>query len=161
MIVVSDTTPLRYLAVIGKINLLPQLYGTVVCPEQVRVEGAHARAPAEVRHLLSNPPDWLRIVPDPVVAEDVAIGLDPGEACAIALAEQLSATVLLMDERKGRRRAESRGLAVAGTLNILADAAVHGLLDYPSVVADLRSKTNFRVSDAIVEAAWRAAKPSS
>ena len=159
MIVVSDTTPLRYLAVIGRIDLLPQLYGTVVCPEQVRAEACHERAPAEVRSLLSNPPAWLRIDPDPFVAEAVAVGLDRGEACAIALAEQLSASVLLMDERKGRRRAESRGLAVAGTLNILADAAVHGLVDYRSVVADLRSNTNFRVSDAIVEAAWRAAQP--
>ena len=159
MIVVSDTSPLRYLVVIGQIDLLPALYGTVVCPERVRSEALHAGAPADVRQWFGNLPDWLRIEPNPMITDELAARLDPGETAAIMLAEKLSADVLLMDERKGRRIAESRGLAVAGTLNILADAGVQGLIDYRTVVAQLRNSTNFRVSDAIVEAAWQAAQP--
>jgi predicted nucleic acid-binding protein len=35
MIVVSDTTPLRYLAVLGLLDLLPRLFGEVHCPAAV------------------------------------------------------------------------------------------------------------------------------
>lgn len=39
------------------------------------------------------------------------LGLDPGETAAILLAEHLGAAALLIDERKGRAVAASRGLA--------------------------------------------------
>ena len=74
---------------------------------------------------------------------------------AIALAAQKQAQVLLIDELRGRRIAENLGLSVAGTLNILAEAAARNWLDYHEAVQELREKTNFRVSDAIVSIAFR------
>ena len=46
--------------------------------------------------------------------------------------------------------AAAAGLAVAGTLAIIAEAANRGLLNFDSTVYELRSSTNFRVSDAVV-----------
>lgn len=46
MIVVSDTTPLRYLAVLGYLELLPRLFGSVYCPDAVMRECRHPRAPS-------------------------------------------------------------------------------------------------------------------
>ena len=42
--------------------------------------------------------------------------LDPGESEAIALAIELSADVVLMDDQTGRREATRQGLRVAGNL---------------------------------------------
>jgi predicted nucleic acid-binding protein len=88
------------------------------------------------------------------VDEFLAHHLDAGEAAGISLAKELGADLVLIDEKKGRLHAKARGFAVAGTLNILAMASRRGLADYHSVVARLRTSTNFRVSDAVVSAAY-------
>lgn len=45
--------------------------------------------------------------------------MDRGEAEAIALAEELHADHLLIDERKGRRLAQQQGLPVLGLLGVV------------------------------------------
>jgi predicted nucleic acid-binding protein len=150
VIIVTDTSPLRYLALIGEVELLPRLFGTVLCPAEVAAEATHASAPETLRRLIACPPAWLVIKSALPAPPDLVAALDAGEAAVIALAETAGADVLLMDERKGRRLAEARGLRVAGTLNIIAEAAARGWLDYDKAVARLRTETNFRVSDLIV-----------
>lgn len=68
---------------------------------------------------------------------------------AIALAAELAADALLMDDRDGRREAERRSLAVLGTLRVLADAAEHGLLNLRLVLDRLR-QTNFRADEQLL-----------
>jgi predicted nucleic acid-binding protein len=43
MIIVSDTSPICYLLLIGEIELLPQLYGQVLIPQAVQQELANER----------------------------------------------------------------------------------------------------------------------
>ena len=50
MIVVSDTTPLNYLVLVSKQDILPLLFGRVIVPEAVMRELQVAAAPPEVRH---------------------------------------------------------------------------------------------------------------
>jgi predicted nucleic acid-binding protein len=45
MIVVSDTSPICYLILIGEIELLPMLYKKVLIPSVVRQELADSRSP--------------------------------------------------------------------------------------------------------------------
>jgi predicted nucleic acid-binding protein len=98
-------------------------------------------------------PEW--VVVDEVREIDTDLRfLDDGEAAALTLGRRLGADLLLIDERDGRRCAHALGFAVAGTLNILAQAGRRGWLDYPVEVARLRQETNFRVTDAVVQAAW-------
>lgn len=154
MIVISETGPLRYLSVLGCADLLPRLFGNICCPAAIIRECTHPRAPSELRALIKAAPPWL-LVHDPVqVDEFLAHHLDAGEAAAISLAKELGADLVLIDEKKGRLHAKACGFAVAGTLNILAMASRRGLADYHSVVARLRTSTNFRVSDAVVSAAY-------
>jgi len=75
--------------------------------------------------------------------------LGPGEREAIALALELKATQLLIDDRAARRIALQRGLLITGTLGILEQAAAKGLLDL-SVVMKRLSNTNFRISTGVV-----------
>lgn len=48
--------------------------------------------------------------------------LDPGEAEAIALAVELKAHLLLLDERRGRVVASRLGLHFVGLLGVLSEA---------------------------------------
>ncbi|HRQ89841.1 MAG TPA: DUF3368 domain-containing protein, partial [Bacteroidia bacterium] len=125
MIVISDTTPLRYLTLLGHIELLPRLFTMTRCPDAVIRECLDPRAPQSLRTWASDLPDWVVVDAVPEADPDLS-DLDDGEAAAITLGRRLRADLLLIDERDGRRRANALGFTVAGTLNILAQAGVRG-----------------------------------
>lgn len=119
MIVVSDTSPVTALLMVGQADLLRTLFSEVVVPEAVRDE-----------HLRSHPrlPDWLRVVRLRDRDRAAAYGqeVDPGEAEAIALACELGADRLLIDERRGRRLAAREGVPVIGLVGVVLLARTHG-----------------------------------
>ena len=156
MTIVSDTSPLRYLAVLGYLDLLPELFGQVHCPRAVLNECLHASAPEAIRRWVAQPPAWLIVEEVPTVDADLA-HLDDGEAAAIMVARRLKADVLLLDELKGRRLAQSFGFVVAGTLGILAQAGRRNLVDYHQAAQRLCAETNFRATAAVITAAWNSA----
>jgi uncharacterized protein len=112
MIVVSDTSPLTALLTVGQADLLPQLFQEVVVPEAVK---------AELLRCHPNLPRWLRVEPlrNQSQADLYRQTVDRGEAEAIALAQELAADYLLIDERKGRRLARREGLSVVGLLGVV------------------------------------------
>lgn len=77
------------------------------------------------------------------------LDLGPGETEAIALAKEIGETLLLMDQRKGRKAAMENGLRTAGTLHILEAAAARGLLDFERAVARLLA-TNFHIRNSML-----------
>ena len=145
MTIVSNTSPLCYLALIGHAEILPKLYGNVHITQKVLDELRHPDAPPSVRDWATTPPDWLRIHSDPEEPDKTLSALDPGERTALRLAEQLHSDVLLLDEAAARAFAVQRGLKVSGTLGVLCDGAQAGLLKLPAAL-DLLRKTNFRAS---------------
>jgi predicted nucleic acid-binding protein len=62
MIVVADTSPLNYLVLLRKPEILPEIYGRVVVPNAVVIELRHLDAPRLVREWAMTPPSWLEIV---------------------------------------------------------------------------------------------------
>src|SRR5882724_11522876 len=149
MIVIADTTPINYLILIEEIDVLPKLYGRVVIPRAVSEELMHSRAPLKVQEWMKQPPDWLEVLSPTVIIDAKLARLDAGERDAIALAEELSADQLIVDEVLGRREAERRSLPVIGTVGVLREAAEMGLLDLRSAFESLR-QTSFHVSPAIL-----------
>lgn len=147
--VVADTGPLHYLVLIGHIDVLAPLFGTVAAPAAVAGELRHLNAPAAVRAWAAAPPPWFAVHPDSVELPAPLRRLDPGERSAIALAEALDVGLLLIDERVGTAAARSRGLETVGTVGLLSRAAKAGLLEL--AVAALRA-TNFRYPAALFEA---------
>lgn len=141
MIVVSDTSPLHYLVLIGADDLLPQLFGRVIAPSAVIHELSHPHAPQKVRDWASGPPDWLEIRDPATPLEKVRLGL--GESAAIAIATELAADTVLIDERDGVKYARNHGLFVTGLLGVLQAGATRKLISLDAAIQCL-SKTSFR-----------------
>jgi predicted nucleic acid-binding protein len=148
MIIVADTSPLNYLVQIGADHVLLPLYGRIIVPPQVVGELLEAGAPEAVQEWAACPPAWLEVKAPAHV--DTSLPIDPGEAAAIALARELKADRLLIDEQDGREVARRLGLNVAGTLAVLRDAALAGLLDLRANLASLQ-RTTFRASTSLYE----------
>lgn len=144
MIVVSDTSPLRYLILIEAVDVLFELFGEVLIPPAVVTELVHTNAPLAVRDWMAAPPGWLKIQAPSSLRP---IGrLDPGEVEAISLALEIDADQLIIDDRSGKQTAQSFGLSAVGTLAILDLAGRRGLLDFRKAITTLEADTNFRMS---------------
>ena len=74
--------------------------------------------------------------------------LEQGERQAIQLAEELSAELLLVDEKAARREAAKRHLRTTGTLGILDLAAEKGLVDFAQSL-QLLKETSFYISSSV------------
>lgn len=145
MLVVADAGPIRYLIVIGHIDVLPQLFGSVAIPSAVDAELRHVNSPESVRRWLAHAPGWFSIHASTVgVGEMDDLGL--GEREGITLCQSLAADAFLCDDGLARHAAEDRGLHVVGTLAVLRDAALRGLIDGVDAIERLRTQTNFRAS---------------
>jgi predicted nucleic acid-binding protein len=132
------------------LDLLQHLYGEVVMPPAVRDEviagGPAGIGSAEVREAI-----WLRLISlqDPRRA-DLLADLDRGEAEVIALAQELDATLVIIDERLARRHAERLGLNLTGTLGVLLRAKRRGLVSAVAPLIDQLRHGGIRLSDSVV-----------
>jgi predicted nucleic acid-binding protein len=149
VIVVADTSPLRYLILIEHVHVLPALYGHVVVPPAVIVELNRERTPKVVKMWLSNMPEWLHVQSPTQRFTSPPTILGAGEREAIARAAELSADALLMDDRDARREAKRLGVPVLGTLRVLVDASEHGLAHLSTAFDRLRG-TNFRANESLL-----------
>lgn len=149
MPVVSNTSPVLNLAIVGRLSLLREQFGEVWIPaavlEELRVEEDLPGCRA-VRGALEAGCLRVEEVKDQALAQVLQRDLDRGEAEAIALAVELKAERTLLDEREARRVAKSLGLKVTGVLGILLRAQRKGKL--PSLreaMEELREKAGFRI----------------
>ena len=116
MIVVADTSPINYLVLIAQIDLLAGLYTRILIPPAVLAELKHPLAPKPVRDWADNAPRWLEVLSPK--SSLILPKLDLGESEAIALATEVHADVVLIDEQADRQEALRRGLKVVGTLSV-------------------------------------------
>lgn len=150
MIVVSDTTPLRYLIEIKQEQILFDLYGGCLIPQAVAEELNDPRAPAKIRKWMEDLPNWMGIEEVAVQSAADLMILDRGEIAAITLAETKKADLLLIDEKLGRRIAKARGIVTSGTLGIIKYASEKNLINFEETISKLQ-KTSFRFSPKLLD----------
>jgi predicted nucleic acid-binding protein len=145
--VVSDTSPICYLLLIGQVDLLGVLFKQVCIPLAVRDE---LEAVPAFREWLASAPAWLKSRALPPGSEPGLSRLDPGEREAILLSEMLEADLVLLDEKKARQAAKERGLEVMGLLGVLDLAAQSGFLSLADALEKL-ARTSFRVEPRLIK----------
>lgn len=156
--VISDSSPWIALGAIQKLHLLRDFYGTVIVPPAVWrevVEEGQGRADA-MEMVTASAAGWVQVA---TPANDLLLqllkrDLDDGEAEAIALAIEMKADLILLDETEARRIADTYGLKKTGTLGLLVRARKAGKIGSLKDELDrLRGTASFRLADRLYQQA--------
>ena len=160
MKVISNASVLIGLSSIGMLLLLRERFPEgILVPEavwrEVVDEGAERPGAREV-----SAANWIKIqkVNDDGMVRLLRAELDEGEAETIALAYEMSADVVLLDERDARRAAIRMGLKVLGTVGILLWGKKTGkLVSLREQLDALRFQGKFRISQRLYDRVLREA----
>ena len=147
--VISNTTPLIAFARIRELSLLQKIVGHILIPDAVWREVTEAGSrlgSEEIRNA-----SWVEVRPVRTIPSEIIPLLDPGEAEAIALAEEITASELLLDERAARAIATARGLNIIGTAGLLARAKQRGLITFVRPFLERMQIQGIRYSRQFVE----------
>ncbi len=137
-VIISDTCCLILLEKIGRIEILKAIFEQVVVTDEVAEEFGLLPTWIEVKHLK-----------DKQLYNELRLELGSGEASSIAFATEVEGILLIIDERKGRKKAEELGLSIIGSLGVLLKAKQKGVIPSLLEVIQEIDKTDFRVSEAI------------
>ncbi|MGB5726294.1 MAG: DUF3368 domain-containing protein [Thiogranum sp.] len=162
-IVVADTGPLIALGRAGCLKLLHDLYKDVLIPPAVRDElhlGSERPGARQSAEALEQ--GWLQVQELSAglaqALSDLMLVLDPGEAEAILLAEEMNCKFLLIDERKGRAIANRRGVPVVGIAGVLLAAKKRGLIDAVMPILQNMEQAGYRMSAGLTKEIARLAR---
>jgi predicted nucleic acid-binding protein len=140
-IIISDTSCLIIFQKIGELELLKQVYQSIITTPEVANE------------FDEDLPSWINIqaVKDKKYQEFLETQVDAGEASAIALAMELDSPLLLLDDLKARKLATKLKLSFTGTLGVISKAKQLGILEEILPIIKKLKETNFRISDLIIK----------
>ena len=145
MIIVSDTSPVSNLILIGRLDILQRMFSEVVVPPAVDKEiRALEQLGKDIREYRNA--KWIKILTpsDLQKVNRLRNRLDKGEAQAIALALEINCDLLLMDERIGTRLAREEGLKTVGLVGVLIKAKQQQIVsDVGPILAELKNNAGF------------------
>ncbi|MCI0339182.1 MAG: DUF3368 domain-containing protein [Acidobacteria bacterium] len=143
MIVISDTTPLRYLIEIEEVHILEKLFGQVIIPEKVYEELQGKKTPQKVKEWIQSPPSWLEVRQADLSLFTPERPIQDGEREAIALAIELKPDALLLDDEDAMKEAYRLKIPFLRTFRILEEAAKKNFLGDLTKVVEKMSQTSF------------------
>lgn len=146
--VLANTTPLIALANIDRLELLHNLYGTIIVPQTVMDE--IIREPARQRVQNSS---WIRVeaIQDLSQRDYFRARLHAGEVDVMILAREQKADLVIMDDDAAKKTAKFLGLKVTGTLGVLLKAKREGYLEKVEPVINELIRDGLFISDTIKE----------
>jgi len=149
-VVVSDTSCFITLTNIGELQLLQKLYQKVYTTQDVADEFGDKL------------PDWIQILEpkDKQKQQMLEFQIDKGEASAITLALEISAELIILDDYKARLTATKLGIEITGTLGVIIKSKINGIISSIQPILNKLHKTNFRISESLIEEAFKEAGES-
>lgn len=138
--IVSNATPLIYLAKANQLSLLQSMVRQVFIPEavyrEVVIEGKRLGEKDAYRVERALTQGWM-IVQGVKIIYPVEITIHPGEVEVISLAREKGIETVLMDDVKARAASEIAGLRPVGTLWLMLKAVRNHLLNFDQFLSAL------------------------
>jgi hypothetical protein len=148
VIIISDTSAITNLFQVGYLEILRDLYGEITVTPGVRREFYRIE---EQQNILKDT-DWIKTAypKNDILINELLESLDLGESESIALAIELDADYLIIDEFEGRKIADKLGIKIVGLLGVLILAKKQGLIIQIKPVVDKLLKAGFRLNKKLV-----------
>lgn len=144
MTIVCDTSPLLLFARADRLGLLPALYQRVVVPGAVLQEvNVQADEPARQIQVHVQQDVFQRKEAQGRSLDAVGENMGRGERTAIALARELDAELVVLDDEQGRTEARRHGLSITGSIGILIEAKER------DVIASMRRELDRLVEEGL------------
>ncbi|MBI4378672.1 MAG: DUF3368 domain-containing protein [Nitrospinae bacterium] len=149
---VCDSSTLIALAKIGHLNILKKIVKNLIIPpsvyEEVVIKGAGKSGSAEIRKA-----KWIekKEVSDRELVVRLNTILHYGESEAIALAKEIKAGLIILDDDKARKVAISEGLRVTGLLILLIWAKEKGAIKEVKPLIDKLRQERFFMSEELYQ----------
>jgi len=139
--IIADTSCLILYDKINKLEILRDTFVELIVTDEVAEEFG------------GELPDWIAIqqITNQAQYLELAKNLGKGEASSITLALEFNDSLLVIDERKGRKVAEEMKIEIIGSLGVLIKAKEKGRIESVKEILNLIDKTNFRISNSIKE----------
>lgn len=134
--VISNTSCLIVLDNIGMLEILKDLYGTIIITQEVSEEFG------------KTVPDWIEVreVSDKKYLKLMKNFVDLGEASTIALAVEADENITILDDLKARKLAQKLNLKITGTLGIIIKARKKNIISSTKKVLNKLKNEGFRIS---------------
>ncbi|MBB2148647.1 DUF3368 domain-containing protein [Pedobacter sp. LMG 31462] len=136
-IVITDASCFITLDKIDGMHLLHSLYKQVITTPEIAAEYGK-RLPSWVDVIAVRNRDLLY---------NFAEIVDIGEASAMALAAEIHADLLIIDDAGGRRFAKKLELNIIGTIGVILNAKLNGIIPSVKPYIIKIQQTNFRISE--------------
>ena len=168
--VLCNAGPLIALGKLNRLELLAELYGQVQIPPGVYVEavtqGLAVGVPdARTIRLFWQMRGWpiVEVTAATLAAYKPPVILDRGETEVLAQAQNVSDTLVLLDDETARVEARRLGLHVRGTLGVLSHASRSGILSFPQaelLIQEIASRPDIWIGPKLCEEVLQALRTS-
>ena len=160
--IVSNATPLIYLAKIGRLKLLRDIFGEVLIPPEVKAETVDRgeelgeKDAYQIDKAIQD--GWITV--RQVETADTPIKLHRGEAATLSLAKTSGQSEVLIDEVSARTAARLMGLTPRGTVFVLLKALEMKLINMDEFLLALSDlvENGFRLKEEVYLEAVRKAR---
>ena len=140
-LIIADTSVLIVLSKINRLHILKEIFNSITITPEIHHEFGEEL------------PDWIVIkgINDDKRKRILQLDLDDGEASAIALGLENDDSLLLIDERKGRKIASDLGMKIIGTLGVLIKAKELRIIESLTEEINKLKKVDFWISEKITK----------
>lgn len=139
-VIIADTSCLIIYHKIDQLVILQDTFSELIVTKEVADEFGELPNWIAIKEV-ANKEQYLKLTDD----------LGKGEASSIALALEYGNSLLIIDERKGRKVAGDLNIEIIGSLGVLIKAKEMGVIKSVREILILIDKTDFRISSSIRE----------
>lgn len=151
--IVCNASPIINLSKINKLDLIEKLYKKIIIPgavfKELIVRGHDKENIPAIKSLIDNNIIYVQEVQSNALVRALEKDLDPGESEAIALAAEINAEFIILDERDARETAEIYNLKKTGFIGILMKAKQKGFIDSVKKYLDQAIEKGFWIDEKL------------
>ena len=153
--IVCNASPIINLSKINKLDLIEKLYQKIIIPgavfKELIVKGHDKENIPAIKSLIENNIIDVQEVQSNALVRALEKDLDPGESAAIALAAEINAELIILDERDARETAEIYNLKKTGFIGILMKAKQKGFIDSVKKYLDQAIEKGFWIDEKLYQ----------